>query len=383
MVNVLSLVSYPFLPSVTGGQKGIGLFYKYFSRYASLLVVTTKKNDPSFAEDYIVLNILSNSKFRYINLFYFFTLRKLIRQKKISHLILEHPYYGWLGVMLKWLVGVKLVVHSHNIEAFRWKTLGKSWWKLLWYYEKWVHRHVDHNFFIQEADLRYAIEHFGLMPARCTVATYGIEWNKPPTKEERRLAREYLLKHHNIPSGHLLLLFNGSFNYMPNLNGLEYLLSEVVPRLQKNEVPFTLLICGINIPATISDRKVPDVIIAGFVDDIALYLKGADIFLNPVLEGGGIKTKLVEALGAGMKAVSVKTGAEGVDPAICGGQLVVTEDGDWTGFAASILPLSRVENQDIPAFYEHFYWGRIAERAATSIQTSPGTPPSSGSPLQS
>ena len=99
MLNVLSLVSYRFLPPKMGGQKGIAFFYDYLAVHVNLTCVTTKENDPSAVSNYEVLNILSNSGLRYINIFYFFTLRKIIREKKITHLIIEHPYYGWLGVL--------------------------------------------------------------------------------------------------------------------------------------------------------------------------------------------------------------------------------------------------------------------------------------------
>jgi hypothetical protein len=54
-----------------------------------------------------------------------------------------------------------------------------------------------------------------------------------------------------------------------------------------------------------------NIIYAGFVDDISIYFKGADVFINPVSYGGGIKTKLVEALGYNLNAVSTSNGAIG------------------------------------------------------------------------
>ena len=33
--------------------------------------------------------------------FFFLKIRKSIREKKAARLILEHPYYGWLGILLK------------------------------------------------------------------------------------------------------------------------------------------------------------------------------------------------------------------------------------------------------------------------------------------
>lgn len=367
MIKVLSLVSYQFLPPRMGGQKAVALFYKYFCKEVDLSMVTTLNNDPALA-GYELINILSNSATRYLNVFYFFTLRNIIHRKKITHLILEHPYYGWLGLLLKWFTGVKLVVRSHNIEGLRWKSLNKWWWKILWQYERIVHRAAAHSFFIQEADRQYAIREFGLKPQKCTVATYGIEWDQPPSKTEKQQARTYLQQQHGIPQHHCILLFNGAFNYSPNLEALDLIIDKINPLLQQSTLDYTILICGKDIPERITKAATPNLVIVGFVNDINPYFRGADVFLNPVISGGGIKTKLVEALGNNMNAVSVENGAEGVDPAICGGKLVVTGNEDWPAFTASVLQLASRQN-DIPAaFYRHFYWGTITASAAESLR---------------
>ena len=98
---------------------------------------------------YKVINVLSNSSLRYINIFYFGMIKKIIRQNNISHIILEHPYYGWLAILLKNFCKVKLIIHSHNIEAERFRTVGKWWWKILWHYEKFVHSQADLPFAFQ------------------------------------------------------------------------------------------------------------------------------------------------------------------------------------------------------------------------------------------
>src|SRR5690242_9200004 len=108
-VKVLSLVSYKFLPPDMGGQKGIGFFNRYLAKRTDLICVTTQENITKEAEGYPIKSILSNSRLRYINPFYFFTLNRIIKENRITHLILEHPYYGWLGVLLKWFSKVKLV----------------------------------------------------------------------------------------------------------------------------------------------------------------------------------------------------------------------------------------------------------------------------------
>jgi polysaccharide biosynthesis protein PslH len=368
MATVISIVSYPFLPAKVGGQKGVAFFYKYFSRYHEVVCVTTEKNDPAAAEGYEVLNILSNSPLRYINLFYFFTLRKIIRRRGASHLVLEHPYYGWLGIWLKWACRVKLVVHSHNLEGLRWKSLGKWWWPILWAYEKWVHRRADYNFFIQDEDKAYAIRRFSLDPARCITMTYGLERDSVPGPEEIVKSREQVRQAHGLAGAETLLFFNGAFNYRPNLDALQKIVDKINPLLLKRtDFPYKILICGRDIPGSISNGSYPNLIFAGFVDDIETYFRGADLFLNPVTEGGGIKTKLVEALGNNLTAVSVRNGAMGIDPAWCNGKLTICGDDEWEVFADLIIKARAVRADTPPVYFEHFYWGYTTRRAAGFI----------------
>src|SRR5688500_13163294 len=109
MINVCSLVSYHFLPAKVGGQKGIALFNKYFSQHVRFICVTTRNNEPS-AANYPVYPLLSNSPMRYANPFYFFTLKRIFRQEHITCLLLEHPYYGWLAMLLKWFLKTKIIL---------------------------------------------------------------------------------------------------------------------------------------------------------------------------------------------------------------------------------------------------------------------------------
>lgn len=369
MAIVISIVSYPFLPARVGGQRGIALFNKYFARHLELICVTTKANEPAAAEGYEVRNILSNSAFRYINPLYFFTLRDLIREKKASHILLEHPYYGWLGVLLKWFTGVKLVVHSHNLEALRWKTLGKWWWSLLWWYEKYTHRNADYNFFIHDQSRQYAIERFGLDPLKCLTVTYGIETDHLAAVGERIAAKKELRNRCNIADVEFILLFNAAFRYSPNLDALQKITDVIYPLLIKKQgFQFKIIICGTDIPAELGRKKQDGILFAGFVEDMGLFAMGSDIFLNPVTEGGGIKTKLVEALAYNLNVVSTTIGATGVDPDYCNGKLLLSPDHDWEAFVKLIVDASQIRADTPPVYFEQFYWGNAARRAADFIR---------------
>ena len=371
MINVLSIVSYRFLPALMGGEKNISIFNNYLSALVNLSCVTVKKVEVHNESQYEILPVLSNSIIRYINPFYFFILRKIIRQKKISHIILEHPYYGWLGLALQKLLGIKLIIHSHNIEALRFKSFGKWWWRLLWQYEKAVHRRADMSFFITHEDMDYAIVHFKLEQKKCTVITYGINFNIAPARQEKAIARAKVCNTHHINPANLLLFYTGTLYYQPNLKGLDIILDEINLLLQQSGIAYTILVCGNHLPERYNNLeayKNKNVIYAGFVKDIDTYFKAADIFINPISEGGGIKTKLVEALAGNSSAVSFASGAFGVPAAITGGKLIIVPDENSTEFFEAMQQSIPLLKKDIPTdFYEHFYWGNIVQKAYQHI----------------
>ena len=370
MLKALGLVSYKFLPPKMGGQKGIAFFYDYLSKYIHITCITTRSNDISAVSNYEIENILSNSSYRYINVFYFFTLRKIILEKNITHLIIEHPYYGWLGLLLKWFCKVKLIVHSHNIESTRFKSTGRWWWRILWQYEKYIHQLADHNFFIHDDDRNFAITNYKLVPEKCATITYGFELQNPPAQDEKAEAKKILNKLHQIEADTKLLLFNGTLDYKPNQDALDIILQEINPMLLADkDFKYKIIICGRGLPPKYDDLKnyaSKNIIYAGFVDDINIYFKGADIFINPVTDGGGIKTKVVEALGYDLSVVSTYNGATGIPVEITGGKMKLTNDKDWKEFVSNII---KTDNSlIIPAVYfEHFYWGNIAKKAAEII----------------
>ncbi|HRN56204.1 MAG TPA: glycosyltransferase family 4 protein [Agriterribacter sp.] len=371
MINVLSIVSYRFLPALMGGEKNISIFNNYISKRVNLSCVTVKKVEVPDQPAYEILPLLSNSILRYINPFYFFILRKIILQKKVSHVILEHPYYGWLGIALQKWLGIKLIIHSHNIESLRFKSFGKWWWRLLWLYEKTVHRQANMNFFITREDMDYAITHFKLAPQKCTVVTYGVKFSTPPTPQEKAMARTTICTSHRINPSDLLLFYTGTLYYQPNLKGLDIILDEISPLLQQNGIAYTILICGGHLPEryhNLEAYKGKNIIYAGFVKEIDMYFKAADIFMNPISGGGGIKTKLVEALAGNSAAVSFASGAFGVPAELTGGKLIVVADGDSAGFFEAIQQSATLLQQGIPAdFYDHFYWGNIVQKAYQHI----------------
>ncbi|MFM7683058.1 MAG: glycosyltransferase [Bacteroidota bacterium] len=369
MLFVTALAPYRIYPAKMGGQKGIAFFYRFFSKHCNVTLVSTNNNQPPDDFSGNFLSILPNSKLRYFNPLIFFTIKKIIKKTKSTHLIIEHPYYGWLGYLLKKSLKVKLVVHSHNIESMRFKTMGKWWWKIMYTYEKWTHQIADISFFISDEDKTFAVNNFKLVPKKCTTITYGFDVKNAPTTEEKEESKKHICKAHQIPFIHKILFFNGTLDYAPNLNALMCILNDINPVLLNSEIDYTIIICGKNLPDQLHELKQykdQNIIYAGFVDDITVYFKGADIFINPVIDGGGIKTKLVEALGYDTFCISSKSGAIGVPSDITQGKLIVIENNDCVSFANAIIH-GKEQNKISDRYFDYFYWNNIAEKASKSL----------------
>ncbi|MFT3903297.1 MAG: glycosyltransferase family 4 protein [Niabella sp.] len=374
MFKIASIVPYKIIPAVKGGEKGIFLFLKYVARYADITCFTVTENSGN-TEGISFTSVLGSTreKLRYVDFSLYKKIKKACRLQGISHVVVEHPYYAWLGYLLKKYGGLKLIFHSHNIEAARFKSMGKWWWPVMHRYEKFAHQTADFNFFITGEDREYAIKTYKLSADKCAVVTYGIEAVEAPPVTDKEQCRSAVCKALGLTADTKLILFNGTLDYAPNRDGLDRILNEINPELLKTcPFPYKIVVCGLRLPESYDELKAykaQHIIYKGFVEDINLYFKAADIFMNPITDGGGIKTKLVEALGANTPAVSFEAGAYGIPTAVTGNCLTVIPDGDCSGFARGIVQQLSLPKKDIPpAFFEHFSWDGIARKAVGIVK---------------
>jgi len=364
--KIAALLPYPVYPAKMGGQKGIAFFYRYLLQQTPVALLSVKGQVPDDMAAPYFHGILSPSRLRYINPFLFIRIRKYLRENQIFTLIIEHPYYGWLAWMLKNWAGIQIVIHSHNIESVRFKTTGKWWWKIMRGYEGWAHRLADFSFFITAEDKAWAVANYRIKSSGCEVVPYGSEMANRPDKELKITARGRLCQLHGLTGSEKIFLFNGTLNYAPNLAALHFILQQLNPLLEKQGWDYRILICGKGLPTEMEELKAyrdRRVIYAGFVEDIDLYFLGSDIFLNPVFDGGGIKTKLVEALAANLTAVSSRNGSIGIPAEVAGKKMLVAEEETAESYLSAIQNVE--PGIDTPAsFFEFFYWGHIVAKAA-------------------
>ena len=104
-------------------------------------------------------------------------------------------------------------------------------------------------------------------------------------------------------------------------------------------------------------------IVTGGVDDVWPYINGIDVFLFPLLQGAGLKNKILEAMYAGRPVVTTEIGNEGID-AVPGKEFVLCRTpGEFQREAIRLLnsPEERVRigNFGHALVTEKFSWAPI------------------------
>jgi len=361
MTRVLALVTFKVFPPHMGGQKGVALFYKHLKAFTDVYLAVSKNNEAA-PSDVDVQPLLFSNRQTYLNPFVLRKLRKIIQQKKIELIIAEHSYTGWIAWLLKKTSQIPFVIHSHNIEALRFQQMARPWWKVYMRYEKWIHQQADHSFFISKEDEAFAIQNFGLQPQNCSVVTYGVEAPKQIT-----ISKQQWLQSLGLKGSETVFYFNGTLDYKPNYDAVQLLLNNIAPALQKVLLHFKIIVSGNRASYQLQEqlKTNPNFLYAGYVTDVQPFYQLADVFVNPVQNNSGVKTKVIEALAAGCQVVSFESGAAGIDRSVCGNQLQVITDSNWLLFAQKMVELANMAKEPLPkAFWNTYLWNNIAEQAA-------------------
>jgi glycosyltransferase involved in cell wall biosynthesis len=362
LTHLLSLVWYQVLPARFGGQKGIAQFNEHLARHFRLSCLCSSDNTPSGKEGYAVFPELPVGRRQVLFPWNWKRIFDKAGALGVTHIILEHAYYGIPAIMLK-SSGLPLVAHSHNLEYERFRALGRWWWPLLRILERRVHRSADLSLFKTEADRSAAIQEFGLSPERCMVLPYGLEREGLPDVAEKRSASEKIRTRYGLADDEKILYFNGTLDYEPNAEALRFLVNELLPELDKvTGFHYRLLVTGRNQRARFRDLKglrheryLP----LGMLDEVDELFLAADLFLNPVKSGGGIKVKTMEALSWGLPVVSTAHAAAGIDLKQTGTRLRITGSDDPAAFAQAILKALDDRSAIPDTFFDTYRWEAV------------------------
>jgi polysaccharide biosynthesis protein PslH len=201
------------------------------------------------------------------------------------------------------------VLFQHNVETVIWErhaesgrtALHRAYFKLqaakMFHWEKAVCEAVAHVVAVSEADARTMQQRFGIQKTSWIPTGVDLDYFQRPSNTT--INRD--------------LVFVGSMDWMPNIDGMRWFLDEVFPLIRAELPGCRLAIVGRNPPASLlSEAADPLITVTGTVPDVRPFLWDSAISIVPLRVGGGTRLKIFEAMAAGTPVVSTTIGAEGL-----------------------------------------------------------------------
>lgn len=268
-------------------------------------------------------------------------IRRELQKESYDFVIFESLFAAVYAPQLRPYSQAKFIYRAHNIEHQIWKDLAgntknlpKKWYlNQLAYSLKWAERSIwsedqgglDLILTISDTDLNQ-IEGQTLTACRYLPASIAQSGQKSTLAE-------------------LHLCFLGAFNWKPNIEAVDWFLTQIFPALKQQHPNIEFHIAGKG-TEHFKNWQQPGVVLHGFVPDAKAFIATHGIFVGCLQSGSGVKMKILEAMSVGAPIVLSSKSADGLPDLQ---PHLVQQDRD--SFLSDILGL--LENQE-----------RIKERAS-------------------
>jgi glycosyltransferase involved in cell wall biosynthesis len=108
------------------------------------------------------------------------------------------------------------------------------------------------------------------------------------------------------------IIFIGGYQHTPNVDAVKYFVAEIMPILRNKLPGVCFYAVGSNPPEEMLRLNCKDVVITGYVEDIASLLETMRVSVAPLRYGAGIKGKIGTAMAAGVPTVATSLAVEGM-----------------------------------------------------------------------
>ena len=236
-------------------------------------------------------------------------LTEWLTQESFDIVQLETLYLAPYVNTIRRLSKAQIVMRSHNVEHEIWERCCEN---ISFAPKRWYLRHITRQLRdyersqLNQYDLHLPItqrdkKNFERLGGRgrMHVLPIGLETRcGAPTFESYRRA----------PNLH----FIGSLDWLPNLEGLNWFLHEVWPAVHRSCPEVEFHIAGRNMPHSIRQLRMKNVIIHGEVESSCDFVSSQSISIVPLLSGGGMRAKILEAMSLGRVVITTTVGLEGI-----------------------------------------------------------------------
>lgn len=206
---------------------------------------------------------------------------------------------------------IPLVMDHHNIESHMMIRRSKredNWIKKLYFLQEGLKLRS----YEKKVCSKYAghITCSSIDSNRLSKLTHGPEITDIPNGVDTKYFKPAGLKQEPYS-----IVFAGRMNWYPNVEAADFIAKKVFPLLKKRFPLAKLVIAGANPPQHLIklSQANENIRITGFIDDIRPFIEQASVYICPIMDGGGTKLKILDALAMAKPIVASAIAAEGID----------------------------------------------------------------------
>ena len=332
-MNVLILSHKPPFPIIDGGCYAMTQFLKnnssietieqieYFSIHTHKHPFITEdfpeiKNvnfSSSFVDTkiYFIDALISFIKFKSYNISRFYSksvkkeLEQLCKKMNFDIVIFEGLFTTIYQKDIQGFSNAKFGYRAHNIEHEIWQQLARKEQNSI---KKYILKLLAKNLKTKELELINSVDFILPLSSKDDVDIKNINKNPsfhiPVSIDNQKQKIDFSM---------VSLCFIGSFNWMPNREGIFWFIKNIFPRIKENYPEISINIAGIESEKIIELKGIDGVNVKGFVKNSSDFLLQNGIFIAPLLSGSGIKMKVLEAFSLGLPCVLTEIAAEGLN----------------------------------------------------------------------
>src|SRR6185503_3358015 len=110
----------------------------------------------------------------------------------------------------------------------------------------------------------------------------------------------------------LSLFHLGSMDWLPNLEGVQWLLAGCWPLIHQEFPTLKLYLAGRGFPDWLIQQAPANVICEGEILDAKKFMRDKQVMVVPLKSGGGMRVKIIQGMALGKTIISTTIGAEGI-----------------------------------------------------------------------
>ena len=317
-------------------------------------------------------NLFSNKSYhieRFVNEDFGKQLTALLQKNEYDVIQLETVYLAPYLDLIRKHSNALIVMRAHNVEHEIWERIARNSSLL----KKWYLRLITPRLKKYETDVLNQYDLLVCISDRDLGQFERLGLKKPGVVAPIGLDTRNYKPDYTAFNGKPSMSFIGSLDWMPNLEGLQWFLESAWKPVLHAELPdLEFHIAGRNTPDWIMGLDEPGVIVHGEVPSAPAYINQHALMAVPLLSGGGMRAKILEAMALGRVVISSSVGLEGIHAVDGKSVLIANSTEEWLQALKMLTERpkqARAIGENARKFFEaHFGQAQIAAKLVSSYQ---------------